>query len=186
MNFNIPLDRYSHCHLHSDLFLKSFCKYCNEINIRGEHKGVHTISSADSPPGRQTGIISQDRRCWGWRRHISQPGDPFLMGKQSVQQSLKKIAGLIFCASSDKVSELAFNRTFAVLLSEVIAVLGMWQRERRRAEVPILATSSLSDRGGNLLPLGTLRPRIESVKHCSTEQDSLPLAQISLFPSPVF
>ena len=48
MNFNIPLDHVFILHLHSDLFLKPFCKYCNEINIRGEHKGVHTISSADS------------------------------------------------------------------------------------------------------------------------------------------
>lgn len=63
-------------HLHSDLFRKSLCKYCNEINIRAEHKEAHTINAADSPPWRQIGIISQDRRRQGWTSPRSEPADP--------------------------------------------------------------------------------------------------------------
>lgn len=129
---------YSYFHLHSDLFLQSFCKYCNEINIRGEHKGAHTISSADSLLWRPTGIISQDHRPQGWTSPISHPADlSFLVGNYSVLEVFQKVLGLTFCASSDKVSELAFHRMFAVLPSEATVVLGMRCEARRRTEVPI-------------------------------------------------
>lgn len=60
----------------------------------------------------------------------SQPGDSsFLGGSSPVQEIFKKVAWFNFCASSDKVSELAFNGMFALLPSEAIVVLGVWHRE---------------------------------------------------------